>query len=498
MARMSACSTVTVLLVIAQIGMGQNSVPIRAVALPGTSPVVSIRLVFTTGAMADPPGKPGLANLTAAMLAGGGTRDLTYKQILDALFPMASTVTGRVDQEMTTFSGSTHVENLDAYYALFRSMLLDPGWREDDFKRLKDQAINNLRVALRGNNDEELGKEQLYLLLYRGTPYGHYSGGAASALERMTLDDVRQFYKQHYAQSNLIVGVAGGYPPQFLDRVKKDFGALPASDAAAVGAVHPTDVDHTRLQIIEKNTRSVAYSLGYPIDVKRGDPDYPALLVAQSYLGQHRMGGRLFDRIREVRGINYGDYAYIEYFPRGMFAVEPEPNIARRSQIFQIWIRPAEPPQAAFTLRLAVYELNWLVKEGLSEEEFERSRQFLSKYVNVLTKTKRAELGYAIDSLYYGIPDYNSYVRTALAKLTREQVNAAIRKHLRAERLQIVAVAPNAADLKKQLIGAGPSPIPYSTPKPAAILDEDKIVERFDIGLRAEDVEIVPVEQILE
>jgi zinc protease len=483
---------------LAPISPAQTSAQMKTVALPSKSPVVTIRLVITTGAVADPADKPGLANLTASMLSTGGTRDLTYKQILDALFPMAASVTGRADQEMTTFSGSTDAENLDAYYALFRSMLLDPGWREDDFKRLKDQAINNLRVALRGNNDEELGKEALYLLLYRGTPYGHYPGGAASALERITLDDVKQFYQRHYAQSNLIIGLAGGYPPQFLDHVKKDFAALPAADPTAAAAIHPPAIDHTRLQIIEKNTRSVAYSLGYPIDVKRGDPDYPALLLAQSYLGQHRMSGRLYDRIREVRGINYGDYAYIEYFPRGMFALEPEQNIARRSQIFQIWIRPAEPPQAAFTLRLAVYELNRLVKEGLTEDEFERSRQFLSKYVNVLTKTKRAELGYAIDSLYYGIPDYNTYIRTTLSKLTREQVNAAIRKHLRADRLQIVAVARDAADLKKQLIGAGPSPIPYTTPKPAAILEEDKQVERFDIGLRPEDVEIVPADQILE
>ena len=479
------------------IAMAQTS-PIRTVTLPSKSPVVNIRLVFTTGAAVDPPDKPGLANLTSAMLAGGGTRELTYKQILDALFPMAATVTGRADQEMTSFSGNTHVENLDAYYALFRSMLLDPGWREDDFKRLKDQAINNLRVQLRGNNDEELGKEALYLLLYRGTPYGHYAAGSVSGLERITIEDVKQFYRQHYVQSNLIAGLAGGYPAQFLDRVKKDFAALPAKDATAAAAVRPAETGHTRLQIIEKNTRSVAYSLGYPIDVKRGDADFPALLVAQSYLGQHRMSGRLFDRIREVRGINYGDYAYIEYFPRGMFSFEPEPNIARRSQIFQIWIRPAEPPQAAFALRLAVFELNRFVKEGLTEEEFERSREFLSKYVNVLTKTKRAELGYAIDSLYYGIPDYNSYVRTALAKLTREQVNAAIRRHLRADRLQIVAVASDAAKLKQQVTGAGPSPIPYTTPKPAAILEEDKIVERFDIGLRDADVEIVPVEQILE
>ena len=80
-------------------------------------------------------------------------------------------------------------------------MLLEPGWREDDFKRLKDSAINSLRVGLRGNNDEELGKEVLLSELYRGTPYGHYSVGTVSALQKITLDDLKQFYKQHYTQS---------------------------------------------------------------------------------------------------------------------------------------------------------------------------------------------------------------------------------------------------------------------------------------------------------
>ena len=42
---------------------------------------------------------------------------------------MAASVANQVDQEMTTFSGATHVDNLDDYYKLFRAMLLDPGWR---------------------------------------------------------------------------------------------------------------------------------------------------------------------------------------------------------------------------------------------------------------------------------------------------------------------------------------------------------------------------------
>jgi len=251
--------------------------------------------------------------------------------------------------------------------------------------------------------------------------------------------------------------------------------------------------------IVEKNTRSVAYSFGFPIDVKRGDPDYPALLLMQSYLGPHRMsGGRLFQRIREIRGINYGDYAYIEYFPRGMNLMEPSPNLGRRSQIFQIWIRPVEPPAAAFTLRLAFFELNKLIKDGISAEDFNRTKEFLGKYVNVLTKTKNAELGYAIDSLYYGIPDYNSYIKNGIAKLTVEQVNAAIRKHLRADRIQIVAVSANAEQLKQQLVGSGPTPIQYNSAKPADIMAEDKIVEKLDLGLRPTDVQIVPVAQVFE
>jgi zinc protease len=243
----------------------------------------------------------------------------------------------------------------------------------------------------------------------------------------------------------------------------------------------------------------VAYSIGFPLDVKRGDPDYPALLVAQSYFGQHReSGGRLFERMRQARGLNYGDYAYLEYFPRGMNLFEPDPNLARRQQIFQIWIRPVEPPTAPFALRLALYEFDKLVTDGLSEEAFERTRTFLTKYVNLLTKTADAKLGYAIDSQYYGIPEYKEYLRSSLAKLTLEDVNRAIRKHLGAAGMDIVVVARNCAELESKLLSGEPSPMTYNSPKPQEVLDEDKIVERWKIDLKPEAVRIVPVEKVFE
>ncbi len=77
--------------------------------------------------------------------------------------------------------------------------------------------------------------------------------------------------------------------------MKKDFSALPEKDETPAPAVKPRAADHSQALIVEKNTRSVAYSIGFPIEVKRGDPDYAALLVVQSYLGPHRLsGGRLY------------------------------------------------------------------------------------------------------------------------------------------------------------------------------------------------------------
>jgi zinc protease len=472
----------------------------RVVELPGKSPLVAIRIVFTTGAASDPAQKPGLAHLTAEMLGGSGTKDLTYKQIVDAMYPMATSVEVYSDKEMTTFVGETHRDNLDKFYGLMRDMILHPGWRPDDFARVRDNSVNALKVSLRGNNDEELAKEELYNVIYQGRPYGHEDLGTVSALRKMTLADLQGFYRGHYTQANLIVGLAGGYPPEFAARVKRDFAALPAEPADRFDELPaPAPIVHNRVTLIQKDTRSVAWSLGWPIDVKRGDPDFPALLLATSWLGQHReSGGRLYNRMRELRGLNYGDYAYLEYFPRGMFSFEPEPNIARHQQIFQIWIRPVEPPNAIFALRLAMFELDKLVKNGIPEADFEKTRSFLSKYINILTKTKSSELGYAIDSAWYGTPNYNEYVKAALAKLTAADVNAAIRRHLRADNMEIVGVAKDTDALQSALTGGDPTPIHYNSPKPQDVMDEDKIVERWPLGLRKQDVTVVPVGTVFE
>jgi len=481
---------------------GINAPDTNAVLLPNRSPLVSFRILFMTGSADDPRDKEGLASLTAAMLAEGGSRIRTYAEITEAMYPMATSFQWQVDKEMTVFSGSTHLDNLDKYYALIREMLLDPGFREDDFKRLKEDAINYLKTSLRGGNDEELGKEVLYTMIYPSTHgYGHENRGAVGTLEKMTIKDVRDFYHNNFTQANLVVGLAGGYPERFPKQLNSDFAKLPTGAITQVKEKlsQPKLEPGTKVEIVQRETRSTAISLGFPIGVTRPHKDWPALAVVASYFGQHRSSNSyLYQRLREARGLNYGDYAYIEYFPRGMFQFQPDPNLGRRQQIFQIWIRPVEPQNGHFVLRAALYEYDRLVRDGMSKEAFESTREFLSKYVNVLTATQDAQLGYALDSRYYRIADFPSYMREQLAKLTLEDVNRAIRTYLKSDAMRIAIVTKDAAGIRDSILGSKPSPIAYSAVMPREIKDEDKIIEVYKINVKPTDVIIVPVEKVFQ
>ena len=479
-----------------------NTANSNTVLIPNRSPLVSFRILFMTGSANDPKGKEGLASLTAALIAEGGTRTRTAAQITDAMYPMATSFSWQVDKEMTVFSGTTHADNLEKYYALIREMLLDPGFRDDDFQRLKEDAINYLKTSLRGGNDEELGKEVLYTMIYPAShPYGHQNMGSVSALEGLTIKDVRDFYQANYTKMNLVIGLAGGYPADFPKKVETDFGKLTtdAIDQLTVKLTQPPQAPGTKIEIVERETRSTALSLGFPIDVTRAQKDWPALAVVASYFGQHRSSNSfLYQRLREARGLNYGDYAYIEYFPRGMFQFQPDANLGRKLQIFQIWIRPVEPQNGHFVLRAALYEYDKLVREGMSQEAFESTREFLSKYVNVLTATQDDQLGYALDSRYYGIKDFPTYMREQLAKLTLADVNRAIKTYLKSDAMRIAIVTKDAAGLRDAILNNKPSPITYNAPKPAEITDEDKVIENYKIVMKPADVTIVPADKIFQ
>jgi len=477
----------------------EKQTPLATVFKPSRSPLISFRIQFLTGSVDDPKGKEGLAALTAAIISQGGTKHKSYDEIVEAFYPMATSFSAQTDKEMTTFVGNTHVDNLDKYYALVREMMFEPGFRDEDFKRLREDALNYLKTTLRNNNDEELGKERLYNLIYAGHPYESNTTGRVSSLEKLTIADVRAFYAKHYTQASVVLGLSGNFTPKFEAAFLADFQKLPMGKKIARRIPAPSSTPGTKIDIVERETGSTAISLGFPLGANRKSPDYPALALVASYFGQHRSSSSyLYGKIREKRGLNYGDYAYVEYFPSGMYQFEPDPNLARSQQIFQIWIRPVEPQNAHFALRAALFEFDKLVRDGLSKQDFEATRDFLSKYVNILTQTQSSELGYALDSRYYGMGDYNTYMKAALAKLTLADVNRAIKKYLGSKPMTIVMVTKDAEGLRSEITSGKTSPIKYQAAPSQEILDEDKIIQDYKINVKPADVTITPVERVFQ
>lgn len=464
-------------------------------------PTVSFSLWFNVGSADDPAGKEGLAYLTGQMLVEGATTENSYEAILQQLFPIASSYQVRVDKEMTTLTGRTHRDNLDAYFQLFTDAYLNPAFDKDDFKRLKNNQLNALQKNLRYASDEELGKAALFKLLFAGTPYAHPTIGTVAGLEAITLEDVRAFYQKYYAAGNVTLALGGGYPADLVERFEKTLEALPQGEPAATPILDPAPLTKRKVLLVQKPDADASISLGFPIDVRRGERDFYALWIATSWLGEHRnSASHLYKVIREQRGMNYGDYAYIEAFPQGGMRQFPPPNVARQQQIFEIWIRTLPNDNALFALRAALRELQNLVDDGMSEEDFERTRSFVAKYALHYAQTTQDRLAYAIDDRFYGLdePGHLQRMREVIPTLTREEVNAALAEHLRYENLGIAIVTGEAQALKKAMIEDQPSPPVYATPKDESILEEDKAIVGLPLGIESDGVEIIGVDEIFE
>lgn len=461
-------------------------------------PTVSFRIWFKVGAQNDPPGKEGLAAITAAMLTDASTQKDSYEAILDKLFPLAGRYSSSVSTEMTIISGRVHRDNLKSFYPLFVQAILLPAFKQEDLDRLKSQTLNYLENILRYASDEDLGKAVLQTSIFAGTPYGHITEGTIEAVRSITLEDVEKFYREHYTQGSVVIGVGGGFEEKLVDRLRQHLADLPSGKPEPVAPPQPNPIEGRRVVLVEKDAPATAISLGFPISVLRGSREWYALAIANSWLGEHRnSSSHLFQVIREARGLNYGDYSYIEHFPGGSQLQLPPQNVARRQQIFEIWIRPVPHEARHFALRAAIRELKRLVERGMTDDDFNLTRKFLKNYVLHYAPSTMERLGYALDDRFYGIEgSHLERFRRMMDEVTLEEVNAAIKKHLQTENMVITIVTSGAEAFKQALVSDAPSPFEYPTPKPEEVLAEDRQISTFPLAIKPENVEVVTVEKL--
>jgi zinc protease len=467
------------------------------------SPLITFRIILRAGAINDPVGKEGLNALTASVIADGGTADLTYQQVVDKMYPWAANVGVQADQEITTFVGNVHKDHIDQFYKLMSDLLLHPRFDESDFQRTKDDAISYLKNTLRSTDDEGLGKQSLNAFMFEDHQYGKPEIGTVQGLESITLDDVKQYYKRTYNQANIWIGIAGGYPKEIINTMKKDFSSLPAGtfEPVKLNAVKP--IKDVEVMVVEKPARAYAVSMGYTLPLTRKDKDYYALMVMNSYFGEHRtFNGVLMNRLRGERGLNYGDYSYIEKFVGGTGSgnVFPNLNTPLRQQYFSIWLRPIPPEKTYFGIRNALFELKNLVEKGMSKDDFEQTRTFVVNYSKLFAATMSRRLGYQMDSEFYGTDYFIDRIENELKKLTVDDVNAAIKKYLHPSDIKIAVVVDEGKGqaFLDAMIANTPCPITYASPVAQSILDQDKTIEVFPLTINKEKSKVVNAKELFE
>jgi zinc protease len=476
----------------------------RAAETPSTSPLVALRIGFRVGSQDDPKGKEGLAALTARMLSEGGSQKVAYAELLEKLYPLAASMGGDCDKELTVFAGEVHRDKLGEFYELMADTLLRPRFDPSDFSRLRDEQVSALEADLRGNDDENLGKWTLQLAIYPPShPYGHVDTGTVQGLKAITLDDVKEFYRTHYTSAKVEPMVAGGVDDAFRTKLAKDFeSGLPQAEgkAEAPSLPAPPAISDLELTIVEKPTIATAISLGFPVNLTRADDDFYALAVANSAFGEHRtFNGRLMQNMRGKRGLNYGDYAYIENFIQDGGSTFALPGVPRRQQFFSIWIRPVPHDKGAFALRQSLRELDTLVRDGLTQEEFEATRNFLLNYSKLWVQTQSRRLGYEMDGSFYGRDDLVAELEKRLPTLTLEQVNAAIKKHLQPKNVAVAVVTDDGAKFRDTILSGEATPLVYDTQgTPPEILTEDKEIAVWPLNVNKDKLRIVPAGEMFE
>lgn len=265
------------------------------------NPLLSMQFAFAGGTELDPPGKSGLANLAASTM-DEGAGELDSQAFQQRLTDNAIQL--RFSAGFDEFGGNlqTLTETEDLAFDMLRSALTEPRFDDEPVARLKSQIQAGI---LRDSEDPDtLAFDELFKGFFAGHGYALRSNGTEESVAVITSDDLRAFVATRLARGTLKIGVVGDITPDRLGKLLDiAFGQLPDKPQMKLAAdVAPKNTG--RLKVIEKDLVQSTIVFGHA-GPKRNDPDYYVALIMNHILGGGSFTSRLYDEVREKRGLAY-------------------------------------------------------------------------------------------------------------------------------------------------------------------------------------------------
>ena len=391
-----------------------------------TNPIVTLRIAFRGGALAEREGEEGLVNLLSTMLdEGAGHLDsAAFQERLDALGVRFS---ADAQRESFRVGVSALAPRFDEAVELLALALNEPRFDEEALGRMKRQVGSSL--AAREGTPRAAVQEKVSALIWGDHPYARDSDGEVAIVRAAEPDDLRTIKERLFARDNAVVGAVGAISPeQLASAIDRIFEALPAtSDRPELPPAEPNlGLDET----LELPGQQASIRVVLPAP-NRDEDDFFAAFLVNHVLGGGTFTSRLFDELREKRGLTYGAGSGIATRDAGA-----------------VWTASVStrPENVAEAREVLLAEIERMAREGPTEEELERAKAYVkgAYAINNLSSSG------AIAGVLLGIQtndlgtDYIETREPQIDAVTVEDARRVAAKYLSAEPT-VVTVVPDAA-----------------------------------------------------
>lgn len=387
-------------------------------------PLVDVEILFREGAVLDPHDRDGLTRLTTQMIRRG-PRGMSAEAFDEAIEALGATLGASVGSHSLRFSGAVIRRNLEPYLALVGRMLSDPGMRAKDLARQKRK--NEAELVEMRDHDRALAARAFRRFLFGDHPYGRPATGTLGTVSRFTQTEVRTHYEHIVTTGNVMVGIAGDVEPDELaPLLERTLGSIPKGPRRSVPLAAPAMQPGRRVLVVDKRERAQTQVYVGALGAKVAEPDYHALLVANTGFGG-MFTSRLMQEVRVERGWSYGAHSKL--------------GTDREREAWSAWTHPAAT-QVLDCLKLELELIDAWMDSGLDDDEIARAKDHLVKSHAFELETAEKRLDPQLESELYSLPLdwYPRYVELVRAVETHAAAEA-VRSHMAARDLAITLVA---------------------------------------------------------
>ena len=385
-------------------------------------PIIALQAAWRGGASSDPAGKEGLAALTADLLTEGAG-ELNADQFQDAMREKAISLGFSADRDYITLGLRTLTDHRDRAFELLRMAMTAPRFDEEPVARLRARALVSYQRSR--SNPNALAGERFAQSAFGDHVYGRRSSPTAESLEKIAPTDFAGFTRRALARDNLLIGVVGDITPEDLALlVDGSFGRLPAKADLPLPAV-VTPRTPAAPEIIQfPNPQSVVL-FGGP-GLLRQDPDWYAATVLNNALGGGSMSSRLFEEVREKRGLVYSVGTQLTpYKAAGLFSG----SLATSNE------------QVAAALQLVRDEFARVARDGLTAEELSASKAYMTGSFPLRLSSNAAIAGMLVAMRISGLgTDYIERYPELINAVTAEDIRRVAKRLLAHDDFLVVVV----------------------------------------------------------